>query len=98
MCHVRGLSGPLLLVGMWVPQRTEQESHEMVFEMCLAEFPRAPQLVSAKEVLLAETPATLGPKGNQREHFLEEVTKYVKLATQKKSGCGYIVFLQPALS
>lgn len=70
----------------------------MMFEIGLAEFPRAAQLVLEKEFFLAETTAILGPKGAKRGNFLEEETKCVKLATQQKSGYGYIVILQLTLS
>lgn len=92
MGHVVGLSGPLLVLGCGFDP--EQGLH---MGICPAEFPHAPQFILEESFLLGQQ-LPWAPKEIRGENCLEEGTKCVKLATQKKSGCGYIVFLPPFLS
>lgn len=89
------LSGPLLLSGCGF--KPEQGLHEMVFGVCPVEFPHAAQFVLEKSFLLGQQ-LPWGPREIRGKTFLEEETKYMKLVTQKKSGCRYIVFLCLVLS
>lgn len=69
----------------------------MVFGVCPVEFPHAAQFVLEKPILLGQQ-LPWGPRDIRGKTFLEEETKYMKLVTQKKSGCRYIVFLCLVLS
>lgn len=90
--HMLGLSGPLLWLGCGC--NSEQGLHIGIGP---AEFPHAAPFVLEKSLLLGQQ-LPWGPREVRGKKFLEEETKYVKLATQKKPSCRYIVFLHPVLS